>query len=213
MTRLINHHKTSIIVRMMEHAFSAKAVALMNEQAIIAEEIYNDVYDRKARTFLDSAPANWFPVTSDLKISVVGMNEYTKSFKFNGEFLRYSHNNTEIECYGILEKEYRQRDDITKRIPYKHNGSTIVKNYDPSDPIAVKVMKWIDDQRSLSAQIADARKLATSTMDNFTTVEKLITGWPEIEPFVRRYQPPQPVKLPAIPFAKLNGMFGLPISE
>lgn len=213
MTRLTNHLRASIIDRMMEHAFSEKAVEMMRRQSEIAEQIYNDVYDRRAQERLNEAPVNWFPTVSGLKISIVGMSEFTKEFKFNGEFFRYSHNNTEAECWNVLSKEFRQRHDIVKKVPFKHSGSAIIKNYEPNHSIAFNAIQWINDQRLLSSQIVEARKLATSTMDNFTTVEKLIVGWPEIEPFTRNHQAPQPVKLPAIPFAKLNGMFGLPISE
>lgn len=216
MTRLINHMRASIINQMLQNAFGDKVVLLMDKQVNIAEDIYNNVYDRAARERLNSAPEGWLPMNESIKISIVGKDDYTKAFRFDGalEMGNYSsRGNTESECYSILKPEDRKRDNMRRRVAYKHNGSVIVKNYDPSDPIANAVINWIDEQRAVSVHIHEARKLAIATMDAFTTVEKLIEGWPEVEPFTRNYQAPAPVQLPAIPIGKLNGMLGLPVSE
>lgn len=78
------------------------------------------------------------------------------------------------------------------------------------NPVAQKVLDFLHDRKEHAAAREAAANTIKGTLASYTTLEKLVDAWPEVEPFVFGLGTVRP-NLPAIQTGKLNALLDLPV--
>lgn len=95
------------------------------------------------------------------------------------------------------------------RMPYRDDERYVKKSYDGDHKITQQYVEWKHAEKSLEAAIDGARTTAFGLLQTAKTVEKLLSIWPEVKPFIPEQTPrPAPV---AIPVGDLNALLKLPV--
>lgn len=195
MTRLTNDMRGEIVNAVMFHKYNEPAVAMVRRLTLLADDVYKDVLSCRERDLIDQLPKDWLVTDTHVYIHVENLNSYQIYFagiRYTDDLIPFLNDDFEIE--------YR-------RIPYKFKGN-VWKVYEPDNILICKVIETFEDKKELIKEINADRKRLTATIDKFTTVEKLIDAWPEVEKFVPEQK--KPIKLPALPVEELNRQFNLP---
>ena len=197
MTRLTNNMRGEIVNAVLFHKYNEPAVSMVKRLALLADDVYRDILPERERDIISRLPKNWLPESSNVCIDIKGGSWYR--IYFSGTYVN-------DDLYNFINDEL---ETVFKRIPHKFNGTTW-KVYENSDVIAQKITETIDDKNSLIKSIDEDRKRLTATINAFTTVEKLLDAWPEMENFIPEQKKPVVVQLPALPVEELNRQFNLP---
>lgn len=201
MTRLTKDMCATISLGLIEHTFNSRVAALVVERAQIAQEIY-DLHYKPDMKRINDLPEGWLPVHSSIAFESVG-SRY--NYHFSGQlFRRWS------SQFSFQHLKANQPIHTHRRFKQSDNGA--VEVFDAKHPIAVRVEKHEAAAAALHNEVLTAWKTAGASLDNFTTVEKLLDEWPEVKPFVPAAVAPTP-SLPALPTQHLNKMFDLPVGD
>lgn len=205
MTRLTNDTRGAIVTALIHHTFDDEVRVICDEREGIANDVYNLHYARDLKR-MEALPKGWLPTDSDVQFEAAGSN-YT--LQFSGKL--YGFRYTQRAENELCDFPSNQRDQVSHIFKYSEYNRTVAV-FDAHSDIATRVELHRAAIESLSERIVTARKTAAATLAQYTTVEKLIEAWPEIEPFVPKAVAPPP-SLPALPTAHLNALFGLPVTE
>lgn len=197
MTRLTYDMRGEIVNAVLFHKYNEPAVSMVKRLALLADDVYNDILSERDRDIISRLPKNWLPEVSNVCIDIKGRTWHR--IYFSGTYIN-------DDLFNFIGDE---TETVFKRIPHKFNGTTW-KVYESSDVIAQKITEIIDDKETLIKSIGEDRKRLTATINAFTTVEKLLDAWPEMQNFIPEPKPQKPVQLPALPVEELNKQFNLP---
>lgn len=197
MTRLVNAMRDGIVSRLMKHSFDDQRRAFQAEHAALAMTIYNDIYIPAVRKRMNG----WLNTASNIQISYAGT---VGRFEFDGDYGKYVNGYDTYLLYIATGEPPK-----VMRFPWEDLGSTL-KVYEATDPIAEQIVEFMTKRSNLIETIKKAEKQATATVEAYTTVEKLIEAWPEIEPFIDEKDRLVPITAVALPVEALNDMFKLP---
>lgn len=90
--------------------------------------------------------------------------------------------------------------------------SIIIGGKPGDDALIERATRISDRLTQLESAIKTARAKTSGTIGQFTTVKKLIEGWPEIEPFARPYlETKTRIQLPAVQLTEMNDLLDLPV--
>ena len=140
----------------------------------IALQAYNNLYSEKTRDEMATYPEGWLPEATSLSLDFASFptrGHYTLPWKVRFQAIHMSNWHT----WGAIwpKTVYPATHSITKlAAAFKH--------------LEVEI---IDEERRLTI-------LTLNTLASFYTVQKLISAWPEVEPFANQYLMKKPV-LPA----------------
>jgi hypothetical protein len=175
----------------------------MTLRAKFSQKVYVDCFSEKDLKLINQMPEGWLPERDDFRVQLGGTVD---ELHFNGMF-NYHH--SELRLLGGLLKE------IKRRFPSQKCGGVIA--------VFDVASEYVDEHRflqgaseDLEEEIKRAKATARTTLNKFTTVEKLVELWPQIEPFTRGYVNATiagAAGLPAIRVEELNKTFGLPVEE
>jgi len=194
--KLTKTHREEILKRAMQHAFKDEVLALMAKFAKLANDVYEDVFSAADRKKMEALPEGWLPRDSEIRVTFG--NEHTW-LKFNGR------NGCLPEVDGVWPEDQYRRYPASKK-------SKVCKAYDARDAMSVRFEELINARKDLSSRVSEARSSTRAALDRATTLQRLLEGWPEIEPFTR-FIPRDRPSLPAIKTDVLNTLLDLPISE
>jgi hypothetical protein len=132
--------------------------------------------------------------------------------KFNGKFThRYGH--VVVGGVHISEEDMHafapSMDAVLKRFPDRKKG-TCVASFEARDSVSLKYDELQNKKTDLIAAFNKARSDTAAAIGQYTTIDKLLEAWPEIEPFTKGVVAKRKPQLPAVPVSKLNELLGLP---
>lgn len=192
--------------KLVRHAFSAEVVHLVERQMALADRVYLDIFTPSVRARMGDLPEGWLPVVSSITVKFGEGGQQVQSLLFNGrQGLIHGDLSVGLDSSALVEAPPR-------RVPHSKKDG-VLKVYDLTDPLA---RAWEDistTRGDLAKKIADARRQAKATAQQFSSVQGLIKAWPEVEPFCSRWLVAASVPVPAIRRDVLNGMLGLPVSS
>lgn len=194
--KLTKTHREEILKRAIQHAFKDEVLALMSKFAKLANDVYEDVFSAADRKKMEALPEGWLPGDSEIRVTFGSEHTWLKFNGRNGYML-------EVEC--VWPTEQHRRFPTSKR-------SKVCKVYDARDAMSVRYEELINARKDLSNRVSEARSNAMAALNRATTLQRLLEGWPEIEPFTR-FIPRDRPSLPAIKTDVLNTLLDLPITE
>lgn len=201
MTRLTNDMRGTIVNALIEHTFDDRVAELVKERSIIALEIYALHYKRDGKR-MDDLPDGWLPTAFNIKFVSGGCHNV---YNLNGKIgTRYS------RTLSFEHLKANHPETTLKRFKHCDVSSGPLMAFDAEHPITRRIENNEALVASLHDEVLTAQKTARATLDRFTTVEKLLVDWPEIQPFIPPVAAPSP-SLPALPTQHLNEMFDLPV--
>lgn len=220
-TRLTNSIRDSLTKRLMEHAFAGRCKTHFEMELAFVEEVFEDMMTSRKVMYRNE-------LTSVGKVIAELPNGWTdRADYFYGEFAGQK---MKLDKYdGINSKDgYR---DVNRLVGVKitphhdqvkwhfwpgcQNHHTLVA-YDASHAFSKRAEKLTSDRADLIKEIESAQASTRSTLEQVSTVQRLIVLWPEVEPFARAYlneETAAKALLPVIARDRLNETLGLPPGE
>lgn len=199
MAKLTNSMRERIAKAVLKHRFAEIAAGLVAERAAFALTIYNDVYSEAERRKMAALPAGWLCDHEAIGAQFGGGAGYA-ILNFNGSAYGSS--------TGLLATSLGH---VTRRLPYTHRNGC-AKVYETASALSTEHFAQKERLTDLNKQVDTAGRQINAALAQPGTTDRLIELWPEVEPFVKKLEPTAPF-LPSIPVARLNAMFGLPVTE
>jgi hypothetical protein len=198
-TRLTQDAREQIATAVLLHRFQEPVDALVVDRAAFAEEVYNDIYRKSDREKMAALPKGWLPETNAINVQFGDQRGY-ESLQFSGKL--YSR-------LGSL----RSKDDgkSIERRAFSKNVHSCVKVYEPDHRLSLKHDALDQRYTELKAEFEAAERQVKAALNSATTINKLVEMWPEVEPFVRKFDA-SPLKVPSIPTDQLNKLLDLPVA-
>lgn len=204
MTRLTIEMRAKIARKVLQNRFIEPICDLRRRRADLACRVYDESF-KDIRAAMDALPKGWLPEKDGIVVSLGTTNMTT--LDFNGGF--------STSLYG---KEYNLHslapnpEDVVRRFPSKLLDRPR-HVFDAVQDFTIEYDRQKVETEDLNELIATTSKATAATLDKFWTVEKLLAGWPEIEPFTRGVTPTPPATALVVPVSKLNEALGLPVDE
>jgi hypothetical protein len=197
-TKLTNTMRDRIVADLLGHRFGKAADKLVADRAAFALKVYRDVYSLTVRKRMEDLPNGWLPDEWGIRVQF-GDGSGFSALSFNGSV------GGPISRY--LTKPI---DTITKRLfaIHMHNCAKV---YDLAHPLAVHWSELSSREAALKTEIAAARTQANAAVYSASTINGLISMWPEVEPFARKHETAK-AALPALPTIELNRLLDLPVA-
>lgn len=187
-TKLTNHLRNEIHAGVMKHRFGAEVLAEKERWFDFAEEIYNASYPPALQAQMEALPNGFLPTSDSV-------------------------------CFLIHDGE-RKHTHRSHNIPMRHRRRTSQNCQYGNALLTVNAKSKIDNKlRELSKAATDFADIKNkvegelrSALASFTTVEKLIAGWPEVKPFIPAIEVANR-QLPVPIVSELNKTFKLPVKK
>lgn len=198
--RLTNDMRDMIRNRVLRHRFAPQITALEAEFADLALQVYNDVFKASDRKRMDELPEGWLPTSETITVQFPG--SYTTLY-FNG---RYADRYTSL--HQSTKEARNDTEHVFRRFTQQKCGSCVAM-YERG-ALANTYDSLTGRAKDLNKEISEAGSMVGDTTARFYTIDKLLEGWPEIEPFTKGLgatSKPSPI---AIPTETLNASLGLP---
>lgn len=199
MTRLTNDIRDAILRSLIKHRFQPEIDAIEDRAQVLAGEVYEHAYDADTRAKMQDLPEGWLFKDDDFEAHFGGQRV---RLGFNGYMYRGA------DMAGLD----NARPKVLRRILEQHRQRSLV-SLAADHPLSKKFEAINQDRERLKEAIGMSRRKTRAALDAVSTVEKLISAWPEVKPFAERFvetKDSRP-KLPAIPVENLNAALGLPV--
>lgn len=194
MTRLIKATREILIAEMLTRRFKDEAQALQNEYYTFVDVVYGTMFTPKVLAKMKRLPKGWLPTKSNLR--VYGHESDHSTLYINSE---YSLSLREVGVKLDTKRPYE------RLFPYNWMRDTYPLPKELDLDLYNLQRKRSKFRELVKTTKADMNTLVKST----TTVKGLIRIWPEIEPFVKKYDV-KAARLPVPAVAGLNTVLGLP---
>jgi hypothetical protein len=192
--RLTNDIKDRIVESVLLHRFEKRL------KAEAAKTIWESRMTPSGLRLLSTIPKGWLQTSH--KISVRLMPDNVSSSEAKHLELQYGGHMSGV---GILPSGYKT---TTVYNPHPNDWLTVYTIND--EDLCKETLDLYEEGRNTLAEVKTARD-ALGAIREFSTSEKLIAAWPEIEPFVTRHLPPPKPRLPALQTDRLNDLLDLPV--
>lgn len=203
-TRLTNHIREALLKKLLERAFKSRCDEFLKRAAAFAVRVHADVFGSDL-TKMDALPNGWLPTDDDIMV------------RFGGDNTRVSFRGS-LGAGGIPDA-FRKcgstgGDNVYLRFTSSKKGTT-AKVYNARDALAAEYEALINDRKDLSDEIERAARTAKAAMDSCSSIQKLISVWPEVEEFASEFlvDGERKALLPDVPRAQLNAILNLPPEE
>lgn len=209
-TRLTNDMRSAIVKALLKHRYGDEEKALCDECDALMQDAFKDVM-AEAYGSLDQFPDEWFGTTTGHNIEFRGVECFF--------FARWEGDDRKTQIKYYVDDSYRRSCYWTAvfnkpvRIPYRmwHSASKIKGGvlHDRAANLAMRTRKHVEAYK-------EARETAHGILKSFSTVEKLVKEWPDIEPFIPASQVATKrlaENLPAVPVEDMRKRFKLPKVE
>ena len=208
-TRLSKAMREDIAVTAIRDRFTDEVMDLVKRRAALAVAVYNIGYSAKERALIASLPDGWLEEEAYVAASFVGQSEYVY---FDGRaYLGYApaRKHGASPDYRTLFYGVSLEGEHYARVPYSSNRIDVANG-----PVNEERSSINSAQKNLIELVNGTLATTLAALSNFTTFEKLIDAWPEIEPTARKcLKVSTPAQLPAVNARRLNEVLGLPIEE
>ena len=198
MTRLNKAMRGKIEKSLMHHRFKKPAQKLLDRQFAIARKLYAKMYTKEEHELIFSLPEDWLPTTRALDVYDYGGRVRLYVVKARFATGRYA----QLKNLGANDEKFAGPE---YRVTTKHTRGMEASR-------VLELEKWQQDVDKLVDEAEQVRRQVRATLNAFTTLEKLIKSWPEVEPFAIAFveAPNKIPALPVVPAQQLNLMLELP---
>lgn len=205
MSRLLKDDREIICRKLLERRFYEEIKKLHHEAADLMWRIVQSRFTEEEHALAASLPKGWLYEDNTFYINVLGERHYDYT---NGCYL----------VSNLVSLIRLKADDLPKvqilRFTQQHRDRQCVSLV-KGNPLAQEFKAFEIKCRQLQSKIEQAKSEINVLLNSCTTVKKLITTWPEVEPFIPEYllqQDPKAPKanLPATYIAQLNTVLALP---
>lgn len=208
--RLTNNMRGCIVNAVLEHKFNPIIADLAKDFAALADDVYKIAF-RKTLAQIDALPEGWLPTDDDIQVEF-GAGKMLR-LNFNGRFTaRYG--STVIDGVHVSEADLHSFASfpgaVHKRFPANKKG-VCVASFDARESLSLRYEELSNKKIDLISSFNKARTETGVAVGRFTTIDKMLEAWPEIEPFTKGIAAAPKPQLPAVPVVKLNEMLGLPV--
>ena len=221
-TRLTVAIKEALVSQLIDHAFADRCRKLVAAECALAQEIYDHTMDTRflkveggkgpklsLRKIVAALPAGWESRSNYFKAEVGG--QVMRFGRYKGMSCGYSSGD---ELVGT---EQNTKDEI---IPWAFKpgfvGSHTINAYDANHEFSRRAVELQGVREDLVKEISSMRISTRATLDSATTVQKLISIWPEVEVFAAPFlksKTADEALLPVVARERLNKALGLPPSH
>lgn len=210
--RLTNDMRGKIVNAVLEHKFNPIIAELAKDFAALADDVHKTAF-RKILEKIEALPEGWLPTDDDIQVEF-GAGKMQR-LNFNGQFThRYGYR--VIDGVHVSEADlntFAQFPPATfRRFPANKKG-TCVSSFDARSELSLRYDELSNRKYDLISSFNKARLETGVAVSKFTTIDKLLEAWPEIEPFTKGVAAKAKPQLPAVPIMKLNELLGLPAEE
>lgn len=220
-TRLTHSIRDSVTKRLMEHAFEGRCKTHFEMELAFVEEVFGDLMLNRTIIYRgEKTPVG--KVIEELPIDWVDRYDY-----FHAEFAGQK---MKLDKYDGLQSGdgYREVNRLVGVKVTPHHEQVkwrfwpnarphySLVAYDASHEFSKRAEVLTAARADLIKEIESARASTRSTLEQVTTVQRLIVLWPEVEAFARAYlneETAAKALLPVIARERLNETLGLPPGE
>ena len=193
--RLTTFMRENILKDALAYRFNDDIAALAAERAAFAQALYEDIYSEADRKKMASLPKGWLPEVNQVGADFSTSGQRNEVIPFNGHM------------HGPL---YVSSEPVKRRV-IERDRYSISKSYEGSHPLAIRYGELYAKEAGLTEAYRAAKNQAHAALAEGSTTGKLKQLWPEIAPFVARFEK-EDARLPVVPLANLNEMFRLPVA-
>lgn len=202
--KLTKDIREQICRELLVHRYRKQVDALVSRGISIASNLYNILYSRKVQQRMHNQIEGWLAERCLIEVSIPerrGGNLFT--YHFNGAHL----------FYGILVGlKSPDRPVEKRRFLGKHlNGVEVQLSL--NNALAKKIEKWVDDETALKEEVQLSQRTIHAMLRSVTTVSKLAKTWPEVAPFLKKFEEGVAPQLPAVQTTQLNELLGLKMQK
>lgn len=192
-TRLTDSFRNRIIKAVLAHRFADVFATIAKDRAALARAVYEDVLTKKQRDLIATFPEGWLVSEDDIQV------------QFGAAYDRLYFSGFD---WGAWVGEAPER--VFMAMPAKYSGRC-AKVYEATHKLSIRHDEIARRIATARSEIRIAENEIRAALAVVSTIPALVKAWPEVEPFCRDIAPAA-VPLPAIPVAKLNETFGLPVA-
>lgn len=208
--RLNDATRTKILVNLIRYRFQEAYDALFERERVLAILAYETVFTKTEIDKMALLPDGWLPETSNMRMCTE--NGYYIKVHFGGASVENMFNVSEITRFlsffgftHLLTPSSADNKWLKRRIPCNLFANSHVLTTEQFEPFK----KFQDDCSAFAKDVQSAIQITRATLAKFSSVEKLLEAWPDVESFLPK-EPENAANLPAIPVGDLNKMLGLP---
>lgn len=202
--RLTNNIREALLNKLLERAFKARCDEFMKRAGAFALRVHVDVFGSDLDK-MNALPDGWLPKDDDITVRF----GYTQTrLSFDGTLGRDGITDAFRKCGS------RGGSTVYRRFTYSKYG-TVAKEYNARHALAEEYEAFINERKDLSDEIERAAHTAKAAVDSCSSIQKLISIWPEVEEFAREFlrDGERKALLPDIPRSQLNAILNLPPEE
>lgn len=199
MTKLTTWMRECIVKDLLKHRFGRAAQEFVALKSALALDVYHDVFSEDERKAMAGLPRGWLPEVAKLGVQFGDGRNYVE-LSFNGA--------TYGAIAGVLPEGLGA---FNMPVPNR-NEHGCAKVYEATHAFSERYDALKGRQSDLEREIDTAKRQAEAAIMSASTINKLVTLWPEVEPFTVRHVP-KAAPLPALPTSELNALLGLPVTE
>jgi hypothetical protein len=185
-TRMTNADREAIANKITAHKYDPLFAAAEAQRKVLAQKIYNDVYDEKTRAWIAQAPKGALGMSNNLQINVAGQRRTVYFGK-----------------------------DVVMPVFNKHDGwgpAGVAKAYPAGHELGEA---WVAvDTHAMRDEFQKALGMVTRALAGFRTFEDAAEGWPEASTFImdraRLRVGNTSTTLPAVEIKAINAALDLP---
>lgn len=186
--------RAAISRSLLQNRFAAEINAIFSSRKILAHAVLEEAMKPEEWEAFRKLPKFWFQIVNNVQVRIPHQDYGTQYLNFSGEI-------------GNGEWWWHQ-DPPSVGIALPHhvllmNHKLEGENLDRYEDETLAIGKLKDEIAKVTAQ-------TNSALNRFSTVDKLITAWPEVQPYIPTKEVQKVNTLPAIPVSDLNRMLKLP---
>jgi len=169
---------------LIDHAFSKRQKELDALWPEFAEEVYQDVYPPDIQKKMSALPEGFLKKSKSIHVQFGGRDGIA----------------------GVTMKNERR----CASKYFDSWGVSVAKIYDEKHPLTLRYKALTLVGKTIKDEIEKASQNARAVMNSVSTVNKLMTVWPECEKFIKPHLQLSTSTALAIPMVELNKTLGLP---
>lgn len=205
MSRLTNYDREDICRKLMKKRFYAEVKAMAHEAAELMDKVVHARFTEEEHAIVNNLPPKWLKEDNTFYVNILGEREY-----------HYSNGTTFVgPLYSVLRLDAT---DMPSRGVYRFTHKQLDRQavvLDKDHPLTAPYKDLQLRVKNLTRTMEQAKSEINVLLRSCSSVKKLITTWPEVEPFVPDYllhsDPKAPrANLPATYIAQLNTTLALP---
>jgi hypothetical protein len=179
-TRITDTMRQAITTRLINHRFEKDEKALRRREHELAMKVHRARYDTPTRNAMEALPEGWLPVDHRVRLRI---GSYSHELRF-----------IDPARVAFADKDY----------------SVEVAKLKRGDELAAACQEYRVAANALAAARKELTEKTSRTLAGFGSVNRLVSAWPEIKPFLDQLGYSDEKKsLPAVIPAELNQSLGL----